>query len=283
MKKIIDLLLILFLLLFLSCGDSKNIESESEQVDIEQPESESIDTENTDGSDNDLLDFEFSDFQFQNGSDQYELLFSGYWAFDGYCSGNGFARLGINGTDVDLYFNYGTEDPLKGVLDVDGKISFEDRTVSFDCNNCESFQLSTTGEINYETKTVSIMYQITCGPSEGYIRYVYMALYDGWNQPSPYNQMASTENKIYDLIQSDLSCEEPSECKILKLYINDPCNSFNPVYSTFGVDEEELSDLLSEYHYFRSLTGLDAGTSIGMCGLPIYIKCDQGLCAKTFD
>lgn len=213
----------------------------------------------------------------------YDEAYSGYWAFGGYCSGNGFARLGLNGTVAELSPGIGSTSLLTGEADSEGNLTFEDRTVVFDCEGCRPVPpLKTEGRINFESETGYVRFEVACfaPPRGNFVVSITMQLSEGYSQPQPYTEMHRIKSEMLELIDSDKSCSERSECSTLKIDRNDSCNIDNPVYSNVAVDEGLLESLLGEYRYFRSLTGLDSGTGITLCNGTYSPSCDEGSCIK---
>lgn len=211
--------------------------------------------------------------------ENYKQIYSGYWALsDNYCNDTGFAMLGLNGTVAELIPGTSSRPSLLGKVDGDGNLTFEERIVSL-----SSTPLQATGKIDFATQSGYISYQVACAvaPRGAITVNIDMQLSEGRTQPDPYSQMYKVKDTITSLIETDKSCSSVSQCKILPLDPDDVCNSSNPIYSTLGVDEQQLLKLFSEYNHYRYLTGMDAGTGFTICGITEYPSCQNGICIKT--
>lgn len=220
----------------------------------------------------------FSSFHLSFPLENYNQIYSGYWALsDNYCNATGFAMLGLNGTVAEL-IPESSWSSLLGKVDVDGNLTFEERNVSI-----SPIPLQATGKIDFATRTGYVSYQVACAvaPRGAITININMQLSEGRAQPAPYSQMYMVKVAITNLIEADKSCSSVSQCKILPLDPADVCNTSNPIYSTLGVDEQQLSKLFSEYNHYRYLTGMDAGTGFTICGNTVNPSCQNGICIKT--
>jgi hypothetical protein len=219
------------------------------------------------------------------GSD-HDTVYSGYWAKNGAsCTGNGFARVFIEDDEVVLSMGHYNLSDAVGRTTEDGTLIFEERTPAPRCDECAPLPtLDTTGWIDEESKQGEVRYEIVCSAasSNPYASVITVDLVEGVNQPSPSSEMYRITAELTDYIAGHNTCADSQDCALLQMHSNDPCRVENLAFSTVNTDEEVLQSMVSEYRHFRSLTGLDAGTSTTFCAGSYVATCDAGVCTKIW-
>lgn len=236
------------------------------------------------GSGEEESEIEFPTFVLP-GSD-YDAVYSGYWANNGYwCTGNGFARVFIEDDEVVLSMGRYNLSDAEGRMTKDGTLIFDERTPAPRCDECAPLPtLDTTGWIDEESKQGEVRYEIACSAasSNPYVSVITVYLVEGVNQPSPSSEMYRITGELIDYIAGHNTCSDSQDCALLQTLPNDPCRIENLAFSTVNTDEEVLQAMVSEYRHFRSLTGLDAGTSTTICAGSYVATCDAGVCTKIW-
>lgn len=213
----------------------------------------------------------------------YPEYYSGFWRGSS-CAGTGFALIGINGMSAEVNTGATFMNSTMGTIDSIGEFLFPSREVNWDCEACgEVRPLTIRGEIDYGSKTGSLIFEVACPTGKGHlISNVHVELKSGISQPSPFNEMQRIKNEIKDLTEEDLTCSSDDQCKMIQLESNDMCNYEAIIYSDATVNEENLFELESEYHRKKWLSGQNSGSSgFTMCAHVRNPVCIESNCTFT--
>lgn len=214
-------------------------------------------------------------------STAYPEYFSGFWR--GYlCGGTGFARIGINGTSLELNTGSGIIDPTFGSVTSSGELLLPSRDVNWDadCETCgEVRPLLTTGMINWDLDSGLLNFEVACSNGDGHtVSSIYVDLKKGKNQPAPYNELPRIRNDAITLIGDSPTCSENKHCKLLNLKSDDFCGTWALVYSILDTDAELIESIQDEYRMNERLAYGNSGSSLTLCGQVKKASCEQNIC-----
>lgn len=288
-KNICRISLYICIVLFhLGCGgsnESADINSEKEQNivtgEVGNPDFIAIDPINN--NDQETLVFDDLDVKiWMNGSPlstSYEEYYSGFWRGSS-CGGSGFARIGIDGADIELNLGASFIEPMFGEIDSLGDLILPSREVSWDCEECGDVRLlETQGNLDFELESGFIEFEVACSNGSGhFISSIYVDLKNGVNQPKPRNELNRIEMEAISLIGESPSCIEDQDCKLISLESDDFCKFGSLAYSVIDTDEEAIFDLQREYRANDWLAYGDRGSSLTLCAFVRSASCDQNIC-----
>lgn len=210
----------------------------------------------------------------------YDEYFSGYWR-GSVCGGSGFARIGVNGTSVEVDFGANFIDTsMFGSVSSTGELSFPPREVSLDCESCdEARSLETTGIVDWDLGSGRVEFELTCSNGVGYtINSISVNLKEGLHQPSLSVELGRIENEAIALIGDSPSCSENQHCKLISLESDDFCKLNALAYSVLDFNEEALIELQGEYRANEWLLYGRSGSSTTICGFRRQAMCEQSEC-----